>query len=338
MYFFYLKSFFNNLNQKRFVCLKTPPMPVKETKQEHLCFMTEKEKAFVRGIHVRNINKNIYANCFEALLGQNQLPLTVYKKEKTHDENLKEKITFTAVNCRSRKKMRIVHSKNNKNGDFLNQQIAIEDFIKAVLKIKYNYSEIVVEDDESSNEYRPVVVNRNNEYKNETVAFEMFKKINTNGKIVKKLFDILYDLCVVVSEERKTYAFALVYNKIIRADYNKEFQIFIDSMIKITPPLKENELEFEYFDNISCLLVAIVLMLKCDGIVTNIFDKVKNKIDDIFGFNNDKVVWQFFSIMIARLDNKDKKELFIRLNDHMKEAISDKNETVNIFMKTIGMS
>lgn len=315
---------------------------MKEKKQKpksHEKFMTEKELSYVELINKRTLKRlptyKLIELCFNNKDNEPFLRLKKERKEKEVTEI--EKGLFSLNLKKSRKKPRNIELENEiTSSDQINSGLLVEEIINLILKIKYDFNEIVLQEEE---EYNPLNVSLNMKEENfNTILSKMqenlqsvfqFKKFNKHFKF---LFEELEE------NKRKEIIFLLIKHEFEEENLNS----FIESVYKSIPVFEESELT-DFFTNFykstHLLILSVVFILKNKNLA-NFFKKELNRstVDKIFDLKNKKIIWQFFAILSANVNKISRGEIFLLVKNRVDDCVERKEESVKVFLDSIGKS
>ncbi|RVD90825.1 hypothetical protein TUBRATIS_27440 [Tubulinosema ratisbonensis] len=314
-------------------------MKEKKKTKSHEKFMTEKELNYVEALN-KKILKRIPAYklielCFN---NKNNEPFLRLRKDRKIKMLVKQKKVFFSLNLKkSKKKPRSVASEFEfTSSQAINSALLVEEIINLILKIKYNFNEIVLQEEE---EYNPLNVSVNMKEENFDLILhkleenlEMLFKHKKFLKHFQNFFELLDE------EKRKKIIFIFLKQNFEEKNAN----IFVENGYKSIPVFEEKELsDFfnNFYKNSHFLILSIIFILKNNSLAF-CFKKELNKkiVDKIFELKNEKFIWQFFAILATNVNKISKGEIFLLVKNKLDECVERRDENVKVFLSSIGKS
>lgn len=313
---------------------------MKEKKEKiitHEKFMTQKELTYIELLNRRALKKlpsyKLIELCFD---NKNNDQFVKVKKEKSKEINEVEKGLFSVNINKSKKRPRIVESGlETTASNSINSLLIAEEICDLILKIKYNFNEIILQEEE---EYNPMNVSIN--MKNENCEDVLIKiqehkmSIFSFSKVINHLKEYF---CIIEDDLKKRFI-----NLLMDEPFEENnVCLLIESIYKGIPVYDVKELlEFKriFFCCTHFLLLSIVFILKNPSLSQEFYKELnETNCNKIFQLRNKKYIWQFFGILCINLDDFSKKRIYLLLNDKVKQSIKDKESNVKFFLNSIGV-
>lgn len=328
----------------------TPGFGMRERVHEvrnHNNFMTDKERAFVENYHRKSIsnalNHKDFSPFFEekpsgALLVMRREPRTEHRTE----NNETQRNLFSGGFAKSRKKPRLVALDRDVSLPVeVQTELKIEEFCILVLKIKYRYNEIHMQEKISNLEYDPEATSETHIVEYETVAVSMLNEYLVRFSRSAKFFNALYELYASVNSIFKKNIVLSLLKSSKEIEFTMSLGDFVDRIFRNIPKInKEEILEFctVFYENTAGVVFATALVLNDKNLARTFKLHLNDKVVmSMFVSLDRKVMWQFFSVLVPSLNTQDKKDLILFVREILVKAIREKDKHASIFLKSIGI-
>lgn len=315
--------------------------------KNHNNFMTGKERTFVENCHRKSIsnalNHKDFSPFFEekpggALLVMRREPRAEHRTE--HNEA--QRNLFSNGFAKSRKKPRLISLDQEVSLPAeVQTELKIEDFCVLVLKIKYRYNEIYVQEKGSNSEYDPKTATENHIVEYETVAVSMLHEYLVRFSRYSKFFNALYELYASVNSTLKKDVVLCLLRSSNEIEFTVPLGEFVDQIFRKIPKINKKEIqEFcsIFYKNTTGLVFATALVLN-DASLARVFKLCLNDEVAVFMFKalDRKYVWHFFSVLAPSLSTHDKRDLILLVREMLVKSINEKDKHTSIFLKSIGI-
>lgn len=315
--------------------------------RNHNDFMTRKERAFVENCHRKSIssalNHKDFSPFFEekpsgALLVMRREPRTEHRTE--HNET--QRNLFSGGFAKSRKKPRLISiDQEVRLPAEMQTELQIEEFCVLVLKIKYRYNEVYVQDMGSNLEYNPEATTESHIVEYETVAVSMLQEHLLQFSRSAKFFNALHELYASVNSTLKKSIVLSLLNSSKDIEFTVSLGDFIDRIFRRIPKINKEEIQefcLAFHKNTAGVVFATALVLN-DTSLASVFMLCLNNdvVMSMFEAVDRKSVWQFFSVLAPSLSTQNKRDLILLVREMLVKAINEKDKHVSIFLKSIGI-
>lgn len=317
--------------------------------KNHDNFMTEKEKKFVESYNKKGVLNALHQKDFSTFFeGKPDTSLIITKKEKKSEQKAEDgdlqRNLFNSITSRSKKRPRLMLLESETCASpSLELDVKIEEFCTLVLKIKYRYNEVLVEDGSTlGGGYDPEKAFPSQVMEHESTAINLLQQHFVGMSSSPKFFVALSSFYNKADEKTQRNIVLTIINTSRQLKFTPFLKSFLDEIFQKFPQISRSEIAefFPVFHNtVTGLTLAIVLVLKNQELSRHFKSFLNPKVVEVlFKLPDQTKVWQFFGVMASVLDSKEKKELIALLRKNLLEAVGNKNnKSVGIFLRSIGV-